>query len=114
MAEDRPPHNHWKTVCLLEDIKPGWAKYVEIEGRAYSVVRDFENPDTVRIFDDACPHAGASMSYGCVRDECFVCPVHQWSFSMKDGRNPDNPAICLPTHPSRVVGEEVQMRIHDA
>ena len=110
MAEDKHHHYQWVTICRLEDIEPGRAKYIEWDGRAYSVVRDSQNPDTVRIFDDACPHAGASMSYGCVRDNCFVCPAHQWEFSMTDGRNPDNPAIRLPTHPGRIKSGQVQIR----
>jgi len=111
MAEDH--QNRWIPICLLEDIDPGRAKYVEVEGRAYSVVRDFKDPDMVRIFDDSCPHAGASMSYGCVRDNCFVCPAHQWEFRMKDGKNPDNPAIRLRTHPSRIVNGQIQLLINN-
>jgi len=114
---DRPKSTQsrrWTTLCRIDEIEPGRAKYVEFDGRAYSVVRkkrgdDETDNDCVWIFDDACPHAGASMSYGSVQDQCFVCPVHQWAFALNGGRNPDNPAIRLPQYPCRVFDGEVQI-----
>lgn len=115
----------WVTLCQLDTIAPGRAKYVEFEDRGYSVVRNFGDESAagiaegngvevevgVRIFADACPHAGASMSYGCVKQGCFICPAHQWGFRMADGRNPENPEIILPTYPCRIVNGAVQIGV---
>ena len=39
----------------------------------------------VGALDDRCPHRGARLSTGFVKDQCVVCPYHLWTFDC-DGR----------------------------
>jgi UDP-MurNAc hydroxylase len=32
-----------------------------------------------------CPHAGGDLSKGRIEDDCIVCPVHGWRYSLLDG-----------------------------
>ena len=42
--------------------------------------------DEVLAIEDSCNHAGASLSKGPVTpDECIVCPLHGYAFSMRTG-----------------------------
>ena len=33
-----------------------------------------------------CPHALADLSTGYIKDDCIVCPMHSWEFSLKNGK----------------------------
>jgi nitrite reductase (NADH) small subunit/3-phenylpropionate/trans-cinnamate dioxygenase ferredoxin subunit len=92
----------WTPVCRIDEIEPGRAKYVEARNRPLCVVRDFESGSAVQVFDDACPHAGQSLSGGHVEAGCIICPWHQWEFRLQNGENPDNPDIVARTYPCRV------------
>ena len=67
----------------------------------------------VTVMDDACPHAGASLSGGVVEQGCVVCRYHAWAFDIKTGRCPDNPAIGVKVYESRVKGSMVWARVED-
>lgn len=45
---------------------------------------------------DRCPHLGASLSLGQVRDGCVSCPFHGWTFD-EQGRCVDIPALGEPS-----------------
>lgn len=93
----------WIPLCRLEEIEIGRARYVEANGHAYCVVRP--SADSAMVFDDACPHAGQSMSGGRINDECLVCPWHAWEFRLSDGRCPDNETIAVQRYRCRINGD---------
>lgn len=112
-AHPSDDHDVWIPLCRVDEIQPGRAKYVEAHNRALCVVRvDDSASPFIQVFDDACPHAGQSMSGGHVQGECFVCPWHHWEFRLDRGFNPDNPAIRARTYISRIVGGMIFIRIH--
>jgi phenylpropionate dioxygenase-like ring-hydroxylating dioxygenase large terminal subunit len=39
--------------------------------------------DAAAAMDDACPHKGASLSEGSVREGRLLCPWHQWAFNSR-------------------------------
>ena len=60
----------------------------------------FESYETTRVAEDrfllehgerllmvqrTCPHAGGDLSKGRIEDDCIVCPVHGWRYSLLDG-----------------------------
>ncbi len=51
--------------------------------------------------DDACPHAGWSLAYGCLEGRRLICSLHRWGFDVFTGE-------CvlfdgkLASHPVRV------------
>ncbi len=102
---------NWVTICYLNDIQPGFAIHVEHNGRPLTVVRDRVDEGKAYIYNDACPHAGASMAGGEANsDHCFVCPLHKWEFDLDTGRCPDNDDIVWPSHPTRVTeAGEIQL-----
>jgi nitrite reductase (NADH) small subunit len=96
----------------LDAVPVGGGRYVEHAGRAYAVIR--VDKVTVRVMDDTCPHAGASLSAGHVEDGCVVCPWHAWAFDVHTGTCPDNRAIVVRTYPSRVVQGRVEAQLPPA
>jgi phenylpropionate dioxygenase-like ring-hydroxylating dioxygenase large terminal subunit len=77
----------------------------------YAVSRDSGNPIHVLVkgrdlvlwkskndwiaFDDRCPHRGASLSLGKVKDDVLICPYHGWEYSS------EGYAIRVPAHSMR-------------
>lgn len=97
---DAAPATTWITLGLLDAIPIGRARYVEAAGRPLCVVRTSETEAIV--FDDACPHAGSSLSGGHVENGCLVCPLHQWPFRIADGVCADAAGIHVRKYTCRV------------
>jgi len=77
---------------LLED---GIPQRVEVPGQAILVVSlDGE----VHAVSDTCPHNGASLSDGLVRDGCVTCPAHLWRFRLSDGARQGQEQVRLAVH----------------
>jgi 3-phenylpropionate/trans-cinnamate dioxygenase ferredoxin subunit len=71
-------------VCALDEIEPGTAKKVEVDGRAVALVRI---GDDVYAIGDVCSHAEVSLSDGevwCDEKE-LECPKHGSAFSLETG-----------------------------
>lgn len=97
----------WTTLCTVDDLFKGLGKYVEIDGFRLAVFLDAAN-GAVSVTDDACPHAGLSMSDGHVNAEhCAVCPAHGWTFDLKTGALAGSPidGEVLKVYPSRILDE---------
>lgn len=104
---DAAPATTWITLGRLDAIPVGRARYVEAAGRPLCVVRTSETEAIV--FDDACPHAGSSLSGGHVEDGCLICPLHQWPFRVADGVCADAAGIFVRKHACRVRDGLVQL-----
>lgn len=68
---------------------------VEKGGRAILLARD---DGVIRAIDDVCPHNGASLSAGILRDGCVTCPAHLWRFRLADGTRVGRPDVRLATY----------------
>lgn len=64
--------------------------------------------------DDLCPHMGASLGAGQLNEDGSVtCPWHAWCFDVCDGTWRDNPRLKIPSYPTRVEGDEIQVQLID-
>jgi len=54
-----------------------------------------------------CPHRGAILAFGEVRDGMVSCPLHAWGFRLRDGPCPEFPEVRVATYPGTVEGGEV-------
>jgi nitrite reductase (NADH) small subunit len=100
----------YRTVCRLNELKPGEGKTVVVGEKFIALFLD----DTgCHAIDDTCPHMGASLSAGHLEDGVVTCPWHAWRFRLADGTWADNPRVKIPAYPVRVVGEYVQVEIPD-
>ena len=100
----------WTDLCAFDDVPPAGrgGKYVIFSDRGLAVFRMPD--DSVRVLDDACPHAGGSLSAGVINHElCAVCPWHGWEFNVDTGVCPDNHAYRVRTYPARVENGRVQV-----
>ncbi len=90
----------WTSLCDLDELEEGRGKYVEIGGFRMAV---YLHAGQVFVMDDACPHAGASLSAGHVADGCAVCPWHAWAFHLENGQLRGAPGVVIDTYKTRVI-----------
>lgn len=86
----RLPSGGWYVVDGSQALPTG-PRLLSVNGRALVV---FRHGSRVVVAPDACPHLGASLSTGCVREGSLVCPWHGLALGA-DARGAWKP---LPTH----------------
>lgn len=68
----------WYKVADSDDLGPGRILRVECAGEHIALFRDDEGH--ARALETRCPHLGADLSAGVVKDGCLQCPFHHWRF----------------------------------
>ena len=96
------------TVARVGDIPDG-------EGRSFRADRQaialFRVGETYYALDDRCPHMGAPLGLGDVRDGKVICDRHLWSFRLSDGECTEAPRLKAKTFETRVVDDEIQVKV---
>jgi phenylpropionate dioxygenase-like ring-hydroxylating dioxygenase large terminal subunit len=77
---------------------------------------------TVHAWEDRCPHRGARLSDGRVRDDRLVCGKHGWRFDADGCRaeEPEAPRVerggtpCVRVYVTRIDGDRVWVRAEPA
>jgi 3-phenylpropionate/trans-cinnamate dioxygenase ferredoxin subunit len=77
-------------VFAVDELEPGSAKKVVLDGIAIAVVRD--SAGTVHALGDTCTHGDISLSEGFVEDETLECWAHGSAFGLSDGKPRNLPA----------------------
>lgn len=94
-------------VCALDDLEPGSARKVEVNGRKVALVRI---GDDVYAIGDTCSHADVSLSEGLVwcDEKQIECVRHGSAFSLETGHPDTLPATQpVPVYVARVEGGQV-------
>ena len=65
--------------------------------------------DDFFAIDNRCPHRGASLGDGTIRDKIIICPSHSWEFSLKSGQALENPNCFIKTFPVFVENDIVKL-----
>ncbi len=71
----------------------------------------FKSDGKVYAFKDKCPHQGAPLSDGYVRDGCVVCLYHGWKFNLQDGSFINNKTLKLKQYPVEEENGEIYVMI---
>jgi nitrite reductase (NADH) small subunit/3-phenylpropionate/trans-cinnamate dioxygenase ferredoxin subunit len=110
MTQELPaePPVEFVTVARVGSILEGHGATFTVNDRLVAV---FNTSGRYYAIDDLCPHMGASLGAGEVRDGVVTCPWHQWRFSVCDGTWRDNPRIKIDSFEVRVVGDAIQVRV---
>jgi 3-phenylpropionate/trans-cinnamate dioxygenase ferredoxin component len=98
----------------LDELEPGTARRVEVDGVAVAVVRI---DDEVYAIGDVCSHANVSLSEGEVwADERELeCPKHGSTFDLKTGEPVTLPATQpVPVYTVDVVDDQVTVTVEEA
>ncbi len=113
----------WTPLCPLSALPSEGVHYVELKNRMFAVlwtepvsepleaVSDEELVERLRVLDDRCPHAGASLSAGHIEEGCIICPWHHWAFDINSGKCPDADVYAVRRYNVRIVGDVLEAKI---
>jgi phenylpropionate dioxygenase-like ring-hydroxylating dioxygenase large terminal subunit len=68
----------WYAVASLKELKNQKILSLNRFGTTLAV---WENNEKWIVTNDVCPHRGASLSLGCIKDNSLVCPFHGFEFN---------------------------------
>lgn len=98
----------WTTLCDESELPTGRGLYAEVDGFQLGVYRD---DGQVYVLDATCPHAGANLSGGAIREGCIVCPRHGWAFELRTGNLRGGTGAAVRTYPTRRVPRDDRVLI---
>jgi nitrite reductase/ring-hydroxylating ferredoxin subunit len=97
------------TVARLQEIPPGTAKAVEVNGKKIAI---FNVGGHLYAIGDACTHKGGPLSEGTVEGTQVTCPWHSAKFDLKTG-NVLGPPAQKPVPRYKVVLQGEEVRVED-
>jgi 5,5'-dehydrodivanillate O-demethylase len=68
----------WFPVYRSEDLKPGWAKPIQIMSEKFTLYRG--ESGTPHLVAFRCAHRGLQMSVGWIEGDCIRCRYHGWKY----------------------------------
>jgi nitrite reductase/ring-hydroxylating ferredoxin subunit/uncharacterized membrane protein len=105
-ATARPP-SEWTPVAAPDDVTETPVRV--LAGETPVIV--LRHRGAVVALDARCPHRGAPMDEGEIRDGCITCPWHGSIFRLGDGALVQGPStVPLPAYECRVTHEGVEVR----
>jgi nitrite reductase/ring-hydroxylating ferredoxin subunit len=94
-----------------KDLPPGLSRSVRVDGRRVAL---FNHQGRLYAVDEACPHMGADLSNGDLRDGVLRCAWHGWCFDLASGRGITKAWARLRTHHLFQEGENLVLELRDA
>ena len=91
-------------VARMDELAEGRCKAVEVAGVEIGL---YLVAGEVRAYRDFCPHAGAPLSEGSIKEGVVRCPWHGWQFDLRTGAHVANPRCTLDAYRVEVVAGAV-------
>ena len=100
--------SEFTSVAKLGDIPEGQGKVFTIGDRRVAV---FHVAGEYCALDDRCPHMGASLGLGRLREGTAICDRHLWAYRLSDGVCVEAPKLKAETFEVRIEGDQIQVRV---
>lgn len=99
-------YGDWLDIGPLDQIEPGTARTLPVEGGALVAPRELAIFRTLqgKVFalENKCPHKHGPLSQGIVHGDVVTCPLHNWNISLRNGRALGDDEGCVPVIPVKV------------
>ncbi len=99
---------NWHRVLQIDKIAKGRGYRFDVDGRYIFVTR---LADKTHAISDLCPHKGASLSEGFIKNGYVTCPAHFWRFDVVDGAKQGDARTRVPTYPTRIVESWLEVEL---
>lgn len=93
----------------VSDLTPGEGRTFVVENRQIAVFLLLDG--TVRAMDAVCPHKSGPLADGQIDGSVVVCPLHQYAFSLDNGRCASEAVGSVRTYPASVREGSVRVRV---
>lgn len=94
-------------ICAAGDFVPGQRRVVDIGD--YDEVLVLNLDGEFYAINNVCPHAGAALERGMVKDGVLFCPLHHWGFHLNTGQSIDEDVLCARTYRVISCGERLYL-----
>jgi 3-phenylpropionate/trans-cinnamate dioxygenase ferredoxin subunit len=103
----------FEPIAAATPIPEGAGIAVQIRGRSVAL---FRLGGILFALDNVCPHAGAALAHGRLRDGMIQCPLHGRMFDLHTGRCRNSALGIRPVvvHAVREVDGRVEVALADA
>src|SRR3954468_9857377 len=96
-------------VATIEDLPPGRAKLVEINGTEIAL---FNVGGEVHAIDNSCSHVGGPLCEGEISGAEVICPWHGATFDIRTGRALGPPAVdAVSRYNLRIADGNIEIEI---
>ncbi len=96
-------------LCSTDEVAPGTALKVEIEGLILAV---FNIGGEFYVIDDCCTHGPGSLSEGYIEDDVVECNFHNGQFNIRTGEVVAPPCMVpVKTYPTMVIDGKVTIEV---
>ncbi len=65
----------------------------------------------IHAVSDVCLHRGGSLAGGPLEGDLVTCPLHFWTFSVRDGHCVQVPSLLLRVFPTKVEEGEIYVEV---
>jgi len=97
-----------KIGCEKELFKNGNTSSIEIEEKNLGL---FLSKGKIFAYQNMCPHKGAPLTEGEIKDGLVICPWHGWQLELNSGQMRNNPKICLKSYPAKISDGEIFLEL---
>jgi nitrite reductase/ring-hydroxylating ferredoxin subunit len=100
----------WVQVARIaaDELAPGSVRAVDVFGVRYAV---YNVDGALFASSEACPHAGGPLGDGELEGSVVTCPLHGYSFDVKDGRCTSGAPIELDRVPIKVKDNKILLQV---
>jgi nitrite reductase (NADH) small subunit len=98
------------TVARVGELPSRQGRQVTVNGRWVAL---FNVDGTYHAIDAICLHRGGPLAEGTLSQRIVTCPWHGWQFDVTTGVLVQDPSVGVTLHETRIVGDEVQVRLAD-
>jgi nitrite reductase/ring-hydroxylating ferredoxin subunit len=96
-------------LASIQDIPEGQGREFRV-GQLFIAL--FRYQGEFYAMEDACPHAGAPLNDGPVRDGAVTCLWHAWRFNLQDGSCLNiRKSPRVPTYPVTISGDDLYVTL---
>lgn len=102
--------NGFVTVTRVDAVPAGRGRQVTVNGRWVAL---FNVDGTFHAIDGICLHRGGPLAEGHLTQCIVTCPWHGWQFDVTTGALVQDARVGVTRHDTRIVGDDVQVRLND-
>ena len=100
--------DNYTFLCMVDELKESEGKRMYINDVDIAV---FKFNEEIFVFGNICPHQQApAIHEGFVENGCVVCPLHGWTFNLKDGKL-HNGGKGLDTFQIKIIRGELHAKV---
>ena len=102
--------SNWKKVGALTEFSDGNKWQIHVGDRPVAL---FKYEDTFYALKNGCLHQGFPLADGNVKEYMVECPLHGWTYDIRDGKCLSTVNRQTDTYDVRIRGEYVEIKLPD-